>query len=341
MRQPTQRVPLVGVLLIGGLLFGLSLSFAISVGAVSVPIETVWGVFLTRTGLADITPTWSGGRAAIVWEIRFPRALLATMVGAGLAMVGASLQAVTRNPLADPHLLGISSGGAFGAIAALLHTGLFLGLLTVPLMAFFGALGATVLVLGVSRVASATSADRLVLAGVAVSFVIMAGANILIFLGDPRATHTVVFWMLGGLGLAQWSHLIYPLVILVVAGLWLWTQSARLNAMTIGDETASTLGIPVARFRLSVFVAGALITGVMVAFSGLIGFVGLMVPHIVRLFVGGDYTRVLPISALFGGILLLWADIGARTIMAPEDIPIGIITGLVGGLFFIGVLAKR
>lgn len=341
MRQPTQRVPLVGVLLIGGLLFGLSLSFAISVGAVSVPIETVWGVFLTRTGLADITPTWSGGRAAIVWEIRFPRALLATMVGAGLAMVGASLQAVTRNPLADPHLLGISSGGAFGAIAALLHTGLFLGLLTVPLMAFFGALGATVLVLGVSRVASATSADRLVLAGVAVSFVIMAGANILIFLGDPRATHTVVFWMLGGLGLAQWSHLIYPLVILVVAGLWLWAQSARLNAMTIGDETASTLGIPVARFRLSVFVAGALITGVMVAFSGLIGFVGLMVPHIVRLFVGGDYTRVLPISALFGGILLLWADIGARTIMAPEDIPIGIITGLVGGLFFIGVLAKR
>lgn len=341
MRQPTQRVPLVGVLLIGGLLFGLSLSFAISVGAVSVPIETVWGVFLTRTGLADITPTWSGGRAAIVWEIRFPRALLATMVGAGLAMVGASLQAVTRNPLADPHLLGISSGGAFGAIAALLHTGLFLGLLTVPLMAFFGALGATVLVLGVSRVASATSADRLVLAGVAVSFVIMAGANILIFLGDPRATHTVVFWMLGGLGLAQWSHLIYPLGILVGAGLWLWAQSARLNAMTIGDETASTLGIPVARFRLSVFVAGALITGVMVAFSGLIGFVGLMVPHIVRLFVGGDYTRVLPISALFGGILLLWADIGARTIMAPEDIPIGIITGLVGGLFFIGVLAKR
>lgn len=341
MRQPTQRFPLWGILLIGVFLFGLSLSLAISVGAVSVPMETVWGVFLNRTGLAEIDPTWSGGREAIIWEIRFPRALLAAIVGAGLAIVGASLQAVTRNPLADPHLLGISSGGAFGAIAALLHTGLFLGLLTVPLMAFFGALMATVLVLGVSRLAAATSADRLVLAGVAVSFVIMAGANILIFLGDPRATHTVVFWMLGGLGLAQWSHLIYPLTILAIAGMWLWIQSARLNAMTIGDETASTLGIPVPRFRLSVFVAGALITGVMVAFSGLIGFVGLMVPHIVRMLVGGDYTRVIPISALFGGILLLWADICARTVMAPEDIPIGIITGLVGGLCFIGILAKR
>ncbi len=322
------------------MVLGLSLSIAISVGAVNVPIETVWGVFLTQTGLADITPNWSKGRAAIVWEIRFPRALLAIMVGSGLAMVGASLQAVTRNPLADPHLLGISSGGAFGAILALLHTGLFAGLLTVPLMAFLGALMATALVLSVSRLTVATSADRLVLAGVAVSFVIMAGANILIFLGDPRATHTVVFWMLGGLGLAQWSHLIYPAVIVLICGAWLWAQAPKLNAMTVGDETARTLGISVNRFRLAVFVAGALITGVMVAFSGLIGFVGLMVPHIVRLLVGGDYLRVLPISALVGGIFLLWADIAARTIMAPEDMPIGIVTGLVGGLFFIAMLRK-
>ncbi len=331
-----------GLVLVGCLVgLGLSLSIAISVGAVNVPIDTVWGVFLTQTGLADIPPNWSKGRAAIVWEIRFPRALLAIMVGSGLAMVGASLQAVTRNPLADPHLLGISSGGAFGAILALLHTGLFAGLLTVPLMAFLGALMATALVLSVSRLTVATSADRLVLAGVAVSFVIMAGANILIFLGDPRATHTVVFWMLGGLGLAQWSHLIYPAVIVLMCGAWLWAQAPKLNAMTVGDETARTLGISVNRFRLAVFVVGALITGVMVAFSGLIGFVGLMVPHIVRLLVGGDYRRVLPFSALIGGIFLLWADIAARTVMAPEDMPIGIVTGLVGGLFFIVMLRRR
>ena len=179
------------------------------------------------------------------------------------------------------------------------------------------------------------------LAGVAVSFIIMAGANGLIFLGEPHASHTVVFWMLGGLGLAQWSHLIYPLVILVICGAWLMSRTAMLNAMTVGDETAATLGIPVARFRLIVFVVGALITSVMVAVSGIIGFVGLMVPHIARMLVGGDYTRVLPASAVIGAIFLLWTDIAARTIMAPEDMPIGIVTGLVGGIFFVWLLGKR
>ncbi|MEM8554647.1 MAG: iron ABC transporter permease [Pseudomonadota bacterium] len=324
----------------GGVALLVSLSVAISVGAVSVPATTVWGVLLNKLVPGLVEQSWSQGRAAIVWEIRFPRALLAMMVGAGLAMVGASLQAVTRNPLADPHLLGISSGGAFGAILALLHTGLFLGLLTVPVLAFAGALVTTLIVLAVSRLADATSADRLILAGVAVSFIVMACANGLIFLGDPRATHTVVFWMLGGLGLAQWSQLAYPLVILVACGAWLISRASVLNAMTVGDETASTLGIQVARFRLVVFVVGALITGVMVAFSGIIGFVGLMVPHIVRMIVGGDYVRVLPMSALVGAIFLLWADITARTIMAPEDLPIGIVTGLVGGIFFVWLLGR-
>ena len=318
----------------------ISLSIAVSVGAVAVPTATVWSVLLNKISPGVLEQTWSQGREAIVWDIRFPRALLAIMVGAGLALVGASLQAVTRNQLADPHLLGISSGGAFGAIYALLHSGLFLGVLTVPLLAFAGALGATVIVLGATYFADATSADRLVLAGVAVSFAIMAGANGLIFLGDPRASHTVVFWMLGGLGLAQWDQLIYPLAILVGCGAWLISQSAALNALTVGDETAATLGIPVMRFRLSIFVVGALITGVMVAFSGIIGFVGLMVPHISRMIIGGNYVNVLPASAIIGAIFLLWADITARTIMAPEDIPIGIVTGLVGGIFFVWLLGR-
>ena len=319
----------------------ISLSIAVSVGAVSVPASTVWGILANKVSPDLFVPIWSQGREAIVWEIRFPRALLAMMVGSGLAIVGAALQAVTRNPLADPHLLGISSGGAFGAIFALLHSGLFLGLLTVPLLAFAGALLATAIVLGVSRIADATSADRLVLAGVAVSFIIMAAENGLIFLGDPRASHTVVFWMLGGLGLAQWSQLIYPLVILVASGAWLMCRTTQLNAMTIGDETAVTLGISVERFRLVVFVIGALITGVMVAFSGIIGFVGLMVPHIARILVGGNYSRVLPASAMIGAIFLLWSDIAARTVMAPEDMPIGIVTGLIGGIFFVWLLGRR
>lgn len=319
----------------------ISVVVAVSVGAVGIPPGTVWGVALDRILPGVVTPDWSAGRANIVWEIRFPRVVLAGLVGAGLGLVGAALQSVTRNPLADPHLLGISSGGACGAIAALLHTGMFLGLLTVPLMAFGGALVATVLVLGVARLAGASSADRLVLAGVAVSFVIMACANILIFLGDPRATHTVVFWMLGGLGLAQWNHLVWPLAVLIPCGLWLWAQAGRLNAMSLGDETAASLGIEVGRFRLTVFVAAALITGVMVAFSGLIGFVGLMMPHLVRLVLGGDNARVLPGSALAGAVFLIWADAAARVVMAPEDMPIGVVTGLIGGVFFIWMMAQR
>lgn len=319
----------------------LSVVLAVSVGAVAIPPSTVWAIALDRVAPGLVASDWSAGRANIVWEIRFPRVILAGLVGAGLGLVGAALQAVTRNPLADPHLLGISSGGAFGAIAALLHTGMFLGLLTVPLMAFGGALLATMLVLGVARLAGASSADRLVLAGVAVSFVIMACANILIFLGDPRATHTVVFWMLGGLGLAQWNNLLWPLAVLIPCGLWLWAQAGRLNAMSLGDETAASLGIEVGRFRLTVFVAAALITGVMVAFSGIIGFVGLMMPHLVRLMIGGDNARVLPASALAGAVFLIWADALARVAVAPEDMPIGVVTGLFGGVFFIWMMARR
>ena len=344
-RQVSTRTPakvrLKLTLVIGFAALLMSLSVAVSVGAVSVPLPTVWGIMANKLVPNLISADWSAGREAIVWDIRLPRAILACLVGAGLAIVGASLQAVTRNPLADPHLLGISAGGAFGAILALLHTGLFIGLLTVPLMAFVGALAATLIVLGVSQFAAATTADRLVLAGVAVSFIVMSAANVLIFLGDPRAAHTVVFWMLGGLGLAQWDQLAYPAIILVLCGAYFAANTRNLNAMTIGDETAATLGIAVGRFRLTVFVVGALITGVMVAFSGIIGFVGLMIPHIVRLVVGGDYARVLPVSALGGAIFLTWADIFARTLMAPDDIPIGIVTGLIGGVFFIWLLRRN
>ena len=336
---PRSLIGAVGLLGIAAL--AVSILVAVAVGAVAVPLSTVVGILADHLIAGSVDVTWSAGRESIIWDIRFPRALLAALVGAGLGMVGAALQAVTRNPLADPHLLGISSGAAFGAILALLHTGLFLGLLTVPLLAFAGALVATLLVLGVTHVADATSADRLVMAGVAVGFIVMAGANVLIFLGDPRATHTVVFWMLGGLGFAQWSHLVWPALVLVPTGAWLWLRAPDMNAMMVGDETAASLGLAPSRFRLAVFVAGALITGVMVAFSGIIGFVGLMMPHIVRLVSGGDNSRVLPLSALTGAIFLVWADIAARTVMAPEDVPIGVVTGLIGGAFFVWLLARR
>jgi len=329
--------------LIAGLavLLIVTMSVAVGAGAVPIPVETVWRIIASKLMPGSVAVDWSAGREAIVWEVRLPRIVLGAIVGASLAVVGAALQSVTRNPLADPHLLGISSGAAFGAILVLLHTGMFLGLATVPLFAFAGALVATGLVLAVSNLTRSQSAGRLVLAGVAVSFIITAAGNLFIFLGDPRAAHTVVFWMLGGLGLAQWPQLPFPLAALLACGGYLIARARALNAMTLGDESATTLGIPAGRFRLTVFVVCALLTGSAVAFSGVIAFVGLMIPHIVRMGVGGDYRRVLPLSALVGAIFLVLADIAARILMPPQDMPIGVLTGVIGGLFFVGLLRWR
>lgn len=322
------------------LLLLLTVTAGVSLGSAPIPVATVWSIVASKLAPGSVEAFWSAGRESIVWDVRLPRVMLAGLVGAGLALTGAVLQSVTRNPLADPHLLGVSSGGALGAIVALLHTGMILGLLTVPLFAFGGALLATVLVAFVSR-ALGTSADRLVLAGVAVAFVLTSIGNLMIFLGDPRATHTVIFWMLGGLGLVQWPHLIYPALVLSVSLGWLVVRSREINALAMGDETAMTLGIPVRRFRLTLFVVTALLTGVMVAFSGAIGFVGLMVPHFVRLFAGSDNVRVIPLSAFFGALTLIMADLVARVIMAPEDMPIGVVTGIVGGIAFVAILTRR
>ncbi|CAI2933514.1 FecCD family ABC transporter permease [Aminobacter niigataensis] len=314
---------------------------AVGVGPVAIPLETVWGVIANKLVPGSVEVAWSSGRENIVWDVRAPRVILGAAVGASLALVGAALQSVTRNPLADPHLLGVSSGAAFGAIMALIHAGMIFGAITVPVFAFAGALAATALVLAIANLARAQSAGQLILAGVAVSFIISAAGNLLIFIGDPKAAHVAIFWMLGGLGLAQWSHLPYPLAALFVGGAWLMTQTRNLNAMTLGDESATALGIPARRFRLNVFVVCAMLTGCAVAYSGAIAFVGLMIPHIVRFFVGGDYRRVLPLSALVGAIFLIAADMAARTVMPPQDMPLGIVTGLIGGVAFVVLMRRR
>jgi len=317
------------------------MAVAVGVGSVNIPLDVVWGVIVHHLFPDSVVPDWSAGRDSIVWEVRLPRVILGAIIGASLSLVGAALQSVTRNPLSDPHLLGISSGAALGAIIVLLHTGMIFGLVTLPLFAFGGALVTTLIVVGAASLTRSTGASRLVLAGVAVSFVITSAGSLGIFLGDPRAAHTVLFWMLGGLGLAQWNQLIYPLAALLGCGAYLMARARFLNAMTLGDESATSLGIPAGRFRMAVFIVCAILTGSAVAFSGVIAFVGLMVPHIVRMLAGGDYRRVLPLSALIGAIFLVLADMLARVVIPPQDLPIGIITGLVGGLFFLVLLRRN
>ncbi|MEO3726288.1 iron ABC transporter permease [Pseudomonas syringae] len=309
-------------------------------GPARVPVDVVWRILLHKLfGLG--VPDWSSGQEHIVWLIRVPRMLLGALVGAGLALIGAVLQAVTRNPLADPHLLGVTSGATLGAVIVVLHVGEIVGLLTLPIAAFIGALLSMFLVLGIANRQGRLDSDRLLLCGVAVSFVMMAIANLLLFIGDHRASSAVMFWMLGGLGLARWELLAVP-ALSVLLGLILLIGMARpLNALMAGEQTAVTLGLNARAVRLRVFVIASLMTGVLVSISGSIGFVGLMVPHIARRLIGAEHRRLLPVCVLLGSVFLVWVDVAARTLIAPEDLPIGVATAALGGLFFIGLMRRR
>ena len=323
-----------------GALLLLSCVLSLGFGPARVPVDVVWRILSYKAlGLGEVN--WSAGQEHIVWLIRVPRMLLGVLVGAGLALIGAVLQAVTRNPLADPHLLGVTSGATLGAVIVVLHVGEIVGLLTLPIAAFIGALASMLAVLAIASRNGRLESDRLLLCGVAVSFVMMALANLLLFLGDHRASSAVLFWMLGGLGLARWELLPIPAAS-VLLGLVLLVSMARpLNALMAGEQTAVTLGLNARNVRLKVFLIASLMTGVLVSISGSIGFVGLMVPHIARYLVGAEHRRLLPVSALLGSLFLVWVDVAARTLIAPEDLPIGVATAAIGGLFFIGLMRRR
>jgi len=330
------------LLLLGlALLLALSCAGSLAFGAAQVPLERVWAILGQHLfGIAPEVPV-SAGQASIVWQLRAPRVLLGALVGAGLALVGTVLQAVTRNPLADPHLLGVSSGAAFGAVLVVLYLGEFAGLLSLPLAAFVGALVSMLLVLAIASRSGRLQSDRLLLAGVAVSFVMMAASNLLLYLGNPHAASSVLFWMLGGLGLARWELLWLPALCLALAMVVLLGLGRALNALMAGEQSAVSLGLEPRRVRLLVFVVASLLTGVLVSLSGAIGFVGLMLPHVARFLVGAEHRRLLPVAALLGALFLVWVDVAARTWLAPQDLPIGIVTAAIGGVFFVALLRRR
>ncbi|MFP6847702.1 MAG: iron ABC transporter permease [Pseudomonas sp.] len=321
----------------------LALSGAASLGFGSAPVPLARVLDILGQRLFGIAPdaAVSSAQDSIVWLIRAPRVVLGALVGAGLALVGTALQAVTRNPLADPHLLGVSSGAALGAVIVVLYLGEFIGLLSLPLAAFVGALVSMLLVLAIASRSGRLASDRLLLAGVAVSFVMMAASNLLLFLGDHHAASSVIFWMLGGLGLARWELLWLPAFCLALALLLLLGLARALNALMAGEHSAVSLGLDPQRVRLLVFVCASLLTGVLVSLSGAIGFVGLILPHVARFLVGAEHRRLLPVSALLGALFLLWVDVAARTLLAPQDLPIGIATAAIGGVFFVMLLRRR
>lgn len=328
-----------------GLTLGLvaTVIAGVGLGASSLPLGTVAQILASHLGIDVGEATWSAPADAIVWQVRLPRVLLGVLVGAGLAVCGVALQAMVRNVLADPYLLGVNSGASSGAAAAILFGfGAGFGEYALQGTAFLGALAASLLVFLVARSAGRVTSIRLLLAGVAVGYALYALTSFLIFAsGSAEGARSVMFWLLGSLALAQWSAplLIVAVVVLgSVALLTVWGR--RLDALAIGDETAHTIGVRPDRVRLQLLLVVALCIGVVVSASGSIGFVGLVVPHLARRAVGGRHVRVVAVAALMGAILLVWADVLARTLFAPQEIPIGIITSLVGAPFLL-VLIRR
>ncbi|WP_151775686.1 FecCD family ABC transporter permease [Streptomyces abyssomicinicus] len=319
----------------------VSVTAGLAIGSVRVPPGQVWGIVSHALGFGWSTPDWSGARETIVLDVRAPRVLLGAVAGAGLAVVGTALQALIRNLLAEPYLLGVSSGASLGAVAVIVGGVNVLGQVSLSAAAFAGALGALALVYATARTGGRITSSRLVLSGVAIAAVLTAILDLLLLTTDRgNEARAVLAWTLGGLGGVNWSTLWLPGAALLLGIGVLMIQARNLNLLLAGEEAATTMGLDVARFRARMFVLLSLVTGVLVAAAGPIGFVGLILPHIVRLVVGGDHRRVLPTAALGGAVFLIWADIAARVVAAPTEIPVGVLTALCGGPFFLWLLRR-
>jgi iron complex transport system permease protein len=316
----------------------------ICLGPVKVSIaalcRVIWGQFFPVTGgEAGYTRL----EYSIVWLLRLPRVLLGAVVGASLALCGVAMQALVRNKLADPFVLGVSSGAsATATLGMLFGTFRLLGRFSLPLSAFIGAVFTIAIVYMLARVDGRINIPQLLLSGVAVSMM-MGALTSIITLSAPNALglHSVTFWMSGSLAGARWEYLTLPAAVMLVCMAILLVNYRTLNGLLLGDDTALTLGISVSSVQKWLVLIASLLAGVTISVSGSIGFIGLMVPHIARMIVGANHKRVLPLCVFLGAILVIWADVAARLILAPEEMPVGLLTSLVGGPFFIILLKKE
>lgn len=321
---------------------GISAVTAIGFGSAFIPpMDTLRYLWAAVTG-GEI-PYEEFTRYQIIWQIRTPRVLLSAVVGAGLGIVGAAIQVMVRNALADPFILGVSSGASVGAVAVSVSGGLaFFGVYAVSAGAFFGALLASVLVYLAARSRVGITPLRLVLTGVAMSFGFQALMSVIVYLvPNSESTSTVLYWTMGSFGAATWGALPVVTSTVVFGALWMYRQSRRLDVMALGDDTAGSLGVDTNSLRRTLFVLTSIMTGAMVAVSGAIGFVGLVIPHVVRIVVGAAHTRVLAWAPLVGSLFMVWVDLVARTVAAPRELPLGAITALIGVPVFIMLMRRN
>ncbi|HET9441796.1 MAG TPA: iron ABC transporter permease [Acidimicrobiales bacterium] len=330
------RWPALAVVVLAGALF-----IGLSVGPVPIPVRSVVLALVDHLPVIDVHSGLDTRETAILWDLRAPRVVLGAMVGATLALSGASYQGVFRNPLADPYLLGAAAGAGLGATLAIAYRPYFGGVApdAIPLTAFVGALAGVAAAYVLGRTAGGgRSPAALVLAGVAVASFLTA-LQTWVLQRNSDTLREVYDWILGRLTTADWADVRLALPYMVVAGVALLAHRRLLDVLRVGEDEAAALGLNVARLRLTVVVAASLATAAAVAVSGLIAFVGIIVPHLLRLTAGASYRRLLPLSVLFGAAFLVLADVVARTVAAPAEVPIGVVTAFVGAPFFAVVLA--
>jgi len=313
---------------------------SISLGAVNIPAGEIINMF--SSFLSDNVKDFPQGHWNIVFKIRLPRIVVAGLVGACLALAGVAFQGFLRNPLADPYIVGVSAGAAMGAgISIWLKLDRFIHFMSpTPLVAFLGAILTVYLVYQISLVRGRVPVETFLLAGVIVGSFFWAIVSFLMLVVQEDL-HKLVFWMMGSFSEKNWSHVFLVLPYLGAGGIILWFNARKLNIITLGDEKAHYMGIDVERTKIIVIISASFITAAAVSASGLIGFVGLVVPHIVRMIFGADHRILLPLSGLAGAILLIFSDTIARTVAAPVEIPAGIVTALLGAPFFCYLLKKR
>lgn len=305
---------------------------SVAIGSVPVPPDRVVAVVAHHLGLGSGPMTWTVAEDNIVWLLRAPRVLTGVAVGAALSVAGAVIQALVRNPLADPYLLGISSGASAGAAAHLLFGfAAVTGAGALAGSAFLGATAAIVLVFAVARIGGRLVPSRLVFAGIAVGLALGALTNLMVVFAQSRdGVRAVLFWSLGSLGQSRWDAVGLVLLVTVVAAATFWAVARRLDAIALGDDTARSLGTHPTRFRTGAGLLVALLVATAVSVSGAIGFVGLVVPHLARRLVGGSHRVLLPTCALLGAVVLVWADTLARSVVAPAELPLGVLTAVLG-----------
>ncbi len=328
---------LITILLLAILLI-VTIIFCSFQGSADIKLKDLLEIFSNSPG-----QTWWSTKAIILLKVRLPRILLACMVGGALAVSGVVLQALLRNPLADPYILGVSSGSALGAIIAiLLGLNITIGAIpSIPLFGFAGGLVTILFVYHISKIHRKISIHTMLLVGVVTGAILAAIIMFITSIADPHKVQGIIFWLMGSLSSQK-----YPVVAIVslyvIVGILILLYYARsLNLLVLGEESATQLGLDVERTKKIAFIGASLITGAAVSVSGLIGFVGILIPHLMRMIIGSDHRLLLPAAGLFGGIYLILADTLARTLMAPTEIPVGVITAICGGPFFIYLLRKK